>query len=92
MEHLYNCARRIFRESAHERIKQWAAPLKELLYEGRASEVCDRLLFEACKYKKHETVIRELYLEAARSDHMHRASLNGKSSHELYHQNLLKVS
>ena len=61
VEHLYNCARRIFGESAHERIKQWAAPLKELLYEGRASEVCERLLFEACKYKKHETVIRELY-------------------------------
>ena len=35
---------------------------------------------------------KELYLEAARLNHMHRASLNGKSSHELYHQNLLKVS
>ena len=61
LEHLYECARRIFGETAHDKIKQWGNPLKELLYEGRASEVCDRLLFEACKYKKHETVIRELY-------------------------------
>ena len=61
VEHLYDCARKIFGETAHEKIKQWAVPLKELLYEGRASEVCDRLLFEACKHKKHETVLRELY-------------------------------
>ena len=61
VEHLYDCARRIFGEQASQKMNLWVEPLKELLKQGRASEVCDRLLFEAQKHKKHETVIRELY-------------------------------
>ena len=61
VENLYKCARSIFGESKHDKIKQWVEPLKELLWQGRALEVCDRLLFEASKHRKHETVIRELY-------------------------------
>ena len=61
VEHLYDCARRIFGEQASQKMNLWVEPLKELLRQGRASEVCDRLLFEILKHKKHETVIRELY-------------------------------
>ena len=60
-EHLYTCARKIFGETAHKKIEAWVTPLKEMLYEGRAAELCDRLLFEARKYDKHQRPIRELY-------------------------------
>ena len=66
-----------------------SSPWQEGLVEGSIRQL-------RCTFKRdmhYEKVSnKELYLEAARLNHMHRASLNGKSSHELYHQNLLKVS
>ncbi len=61
VEHLYSCARKIFGEKASQKINSWVEPKKELLMQGRAREVCEQLLFEARRHKKHETAIRELY-------------------------------
>ena len=61
VEHLYECARKIFGETAYQKMEVWAQPLQALLYQGKAKEVCDRLLFDACKHKKYQTALRELY-------------------------------
>ena len=60
-EHLWKCAKAIFGERSVAKISSWVEPLKALLWEGKAHEVCDRLLFEIKRHPKKETEIRELY-------------------------------
>lgn len=60
-EHLWKCAKEIFGERATGKINAWVVPLKQMLWDGLAEAVCERLLFEAERHKKAETDLRELY-------------------------------
>ena len=61
VEHLYGCGRKVFGEEKTQKIEAWVAPFKELLHDGCIEAICEKLLFEVHKYKKHETSIRKLY-------------------------------
>lgn len=60
-EHLWNCAKAIFGESATAKTGAWVAPLKQMLWDGLAVAVCEQLLFETVRHPEAETSIRELY-------------------------------
>ena len=60
VEHLYTSAKKIFGEKNQKKIEEWVKPLKDLLWAGQTTQVCDILKFEARKKKKHQTVITEL--------------------------------
>ena len=87
-------------ENAH--FTNWQRFLNTRVYACDPSSPWQKGLVESsirqlrCTFKRemhYEKVSnKELYLEVARLNHMHRASLNGRSGHEIYHQNLLKVS
>ena len=42
-----DCAKSIFGERASGKIQAWVEPLKDMLWDGLAEAVCERLLFEA---------------------------------------------
>ena len=87
-------------ENAH--FANWQRLLHTRVYACQSGSPWQKGLVEGsirqlrCAFKRdmpYEKVSdKELYLEVARLNHMHRASLNGRSSHAFYHQNLLKVS
>ena len=60
-EHLWDCAKLIFGEREDLKVKAFVLPLKQLLWDGKVDEVCQRLLSIIPEYPKKETEIRNLY-------------------------------
>ena len=90
------------RGSENVRFRNWQRFLNTRVYACKPGSPWQKGLVEGSIRQLRCTLKRDmpysqlsnkmLYTEIARLNHMHRASLNGKSSHELYHQNLLKAS
>ncbi len=59
-EHLWLCAKKIFGEKSTQKIEAWVEPLKQMLWDGLTVAVCERLLFDAKRFPKAQTEIRDL--------------------------------
>lgn len=60
-EHLWDCGKAIFGESAKAEIEAWVLPLKQMLWDGLSEAVCDRLMFDMQRYPKAQTPIIDLH-------------------------------
>lgn len=60
-EHLWNCGKAIFGENETASVREWVEPLREMLWNGMAEAVCERLLFEAKRRPRVQTPIIELH-------------------------------
>lgn len=59
-EHLWKCGHAIFGED-QEQLRAWLNPLKQLLWDGVPEAVCERLLLDCKRFKKHQNALLELH-------------------------------
>jgi hypothetical protein len=78
-EHLWDCAKSIFGETASQKHIEWVTPFKGMMCEGLAEAICERLQFEAQRHPRAQTKIRELYFYyKSRTDKMRYAEFRRK--------------